>query len=124
LGFSKKDRSINTRRIGYVASEIVKHSGIVICSNIAPYDEDRQYNRNLISQYGRYIEIFMDTSIEICEQRDTKGLYKLARDGKIKNFTGIDDPFEVPNNADLVIRGGSIDNNISLIMDKIQNTKY
>jgi len=99
LGFSKEDRSMNVRRIGYVASEIVKHGGIVIVANIAPYEEDRQYNRNLISEYGKYIEFFVDTPIEVCEERDVKGLYKSARNGTIKNFTGISDPFEIPTNA-------------------------
>jgi sulfate adenylyltransferase len=99
LGFSKEYRSMNVRRIGYVASEIVKHGGIVIVANIAPYEEDRLYNRNLISEYGKYIEFYVDTPIEICEERDIKGLYKLARQGILKNFTGISDPFEIPTNA-------------------------
>jgi len=102
LGFSKEDRSMNVRRIGYVASEIVKHGGIVIVANIAPYEEDRLYNRNLISVYGKYIEFFVDTPIEVCEERDVKGLYKSARNGKLKNFTGISDPFEIPNNAIII----------------------
>jgi sulfate adenylyltransferase len=99
LGFSKEDRSMNVRRIGYVASEIVRHGGIVIVANIAPYEEDRQYNRNLISAYGKYIEFFVDTPIEVCEERDVKGLYKLARAGTLKGFTGVSDPFEIPTNA-------------------------
>jgi sulfate adenylyltransferase len=99
LGFSKEDRSMNVRRIGYVASEIVRHGGIVIVTNIAPYEEDRLYNRNLISSYGKYVEFFVDTPIEVCEERDVKGLYKSARQGLLKNFTGISDPFEVPKNA-------------------------
>ena len=99
LGFSKEDRSMNVRRIGYVASEIVKHGGIVIVANIAPYEEDRKYNRNLISSHGKYIEFFVNTPIEVCEERDVKGLYKAARAGKVLNFTGISDPFETPQNA-------------------------
>lgn len=104
LGFTKEDRSTNVRRIGYVASEIVRHGGTVICANIAPYDEDRLNNRKLIEQYGKYCEIFVDTPLEVCEKRDVKGLYKLAREGKIKQFTGISDPFEEPTKADVVIR--------------------
>ena len=105
LGFSKKDRSINVKRIGYVASEIVKHGGTVICANIAPYDNDRLYNRNIIeSTGGKYIEIFVNIPIEKCEERDVKGLYKLARQGKIKEFTGISDPFELPSKPDIIIR--------------------
>lgn len=121
LGFSKKDRSINVRRIGYVASEIVKHGGVVICANIAPYEEDRQWNRQLISQYGEYVEIFVDTPIEVCEQRDIKGLYKAAREGKLSHFTGINDPFEIPQSCDLVIKEGRILENIKLIIDKYFN---
>lgn len=96
LGFSKEDRSMNVRRIGYVASEIVRHGGIVLVANIAPYEEDRQYNRNIITKYGTYTEFFVDTPIEECENRDVKGLYKAARAGTVKNFTGVNDPFEVP----------------------------
>jgi sulfate adenylyltransferase len=99
LGFSKEDRSTNVRRIGYVASEIVRHGGIVLVANIAPYQEDREYNKRLISSYGKYIEIFVDTPLEICEQRDVKGLYKQARAGNIKGFTGISDPFEIPETS-------------------------
>lgn len=124
LGFSKKDRSINARRIGYVASEIVKHNGIVICANIAPYEEDRLYNRQLISQYGKYVEVYIDTSIENCESRDVKGLYKLARNGDLKNFTGIDDPFEEPKTYDIKISGSNstnINNNINTIIDYINS---
>lgn len=122
LGFSKEDRSTNVRRIGYVATEIVKHGGIVIVANIAPYEEDRLFNRKQISQYGKYIEIFVNTPIEICEERDTKGLYKLAKEGKIQNFTGINDPFENGNSADLNILNNKLEDinkNIKLIIDKI-----
>ena len=125
LGFSKEDRSANVRRIGYVASEIVKHGGIVICANIAPYEEDRIANRNLISQYGKYIEIYMKTSIECCEKRDVKGLYKLAKEGKITNFTGISDPFEEPKTCDIILDNNEsiseIETNINLILEKIYN---
>ena len=103
LGFSREDRSTNVRRIGYVASEIVKHGGIVICANIAPYEEDRTYNRHLISKYGDYIEVFMDTPLAVCEDRDVKGLYALARNGVLKEFTGISDPFNKPLLSDITI---------------------
>jgi len=96
LGFSKADRSTNVRRIGYVASEIVKHGGIVLVANIAPYEEDREFNRNLISANGKYMDIYVDTPLEVCESRDVKGLYKAARAGTITQFTGISDPFEIP----------------------------
>ena len=104
LGFSKKDRSTNVRRIGYVASEIVKYNGIVICANIAPYDIDRLHNRNLIESLGgKYIEVWINTDLETCEKRDVKGLYKLAREGVIKQFTGISDPFDKPSKYDIEI---------------------
>ena len=99
LGFSKEDRSMNVRRIGYVASEIVRHGGIVLVANIAPFEEDRQWNRKLISQYGNYVEFFVDTPVDECERRDVKGLYKAARAGTLKNFTGVSDPFETPSSA-------------------------
>jgi sulfate adenylyltransferase len=99
LGFSKEDRSMNVRRIGYVASEIVRHGGIVLVANIAPFEADRAANRALISQHGTYLEVFVDTTLETCEARDVKGLYKAARAGTIKQFTGISDPFETPTTA-------------------------
>ncbi len=103
LGFTKKDRSINVRRIGYVASEITKNRGIAVCAPIAPYKEDRDYNRKMISPYGGYIEVYVNTSLETCEARDVKGLYAKARKGIIKDFTGIDDPYEAPENPEIVI---------------------
>lgn len=100
LGFSREDRSTNVRRIGYVASEIVRHGGIVVVANIAPFEADRAANRALISQAGgTYLEVFVDTALETCETRDVKGLYKAARAGTIKQFTGISDPFEEPVTA-------------------------
>ena len=86
LGFSKQHRSINVRRIGFVASEITKNGGIAICAPIAPYESDRNHNRELISKLGGYIEVFVNTSLSKCEERDSKGLYKLAREGKIKSL--------------------------------------
>jgi sulfate adenylyltransferase len=93
---------MNVRRIGYVASEIVKHGGIVIVANIAPFEEDRAYNKKLIEQYGTYVQFYVDTPLEVCESRDVKGLYKAARNGTIKQFTGISDPFEVPTTGVVV----------------------
>ena len=103
LGFSKEHRDLNIRRIGYVASEITKNGGIAICAPIAPYAATRREIRESISAVGGYIEIYVSTSIEVCEQRDRKGLYALARAGKIKEFTGISDPYEEPENAEMVI---------------------
>lgn len=105
LGFSKEDRSTNVRRIGYVTSEVVKHGGVVIVANIAPYLDDRNYNREMISANGNYFQIWVDTTLTECERRDVKGLYKLAREGIIKQFTGISDPFEEPSESELVVSG-------------------
>jgi sulfate adenylyltransferase len=88
LGFSKEHRDINIRRIGYVASEITKNGGIAICAPIAPYAATRRAVREMIEQYGAFVEVHVATTIEECERRDRKGLYKLAREGKIKEFTG------------------------------------
>jgi sulfate adenylyltransferase len=95
LGFSKEDRDINIRRIGFVASEIVRHGGIVVCAAVSPYRATRNDVRYMVGK-DHYIEVFVDTPLEICEQRDTKGLYAKARRGEIKGFTGIDDPYEAP----------------------------
>ncbi len=103
LGFSKEHRNLNIRRIGYVASEITKNGGIAICAPIAPYAELRREVRQMISQYGGFIEIHVATSLEVCEGRDRKGLYAKARAGIIKEFTGISDPYEAPENPELRI---------------------
>jgi sulfate adenylyltransferase len=103
LGFSKEHRDINIQRIGYVASEITKNGGIAICAPIAPYTATRRTVREMIEEYGAFIEVHVATSVEECERRDRKGLYKLAREGKIKEFTGISDPYEVPEKAELVV---------------------
>ncbi|MCC5811738.1 MAG: bifunctional sulfate adenylyltransferase/adenylylsulfate kinase [Ectothiorhodospiraceae bacterium] len=103
LGFSKEHREINIKRIGYVASEITKNRGIAICAPIAPYAATRREVREMISQYGGFIEVHVSTPIEVCEERDRKGLYAKARAGLIKQFTGIDDPYEEPENPDVVV---------------------
>ena len=103
LGFSKEHRDINIRRIGYVASEITKNGGIAICAPIAPYTATRRAVREMIESYGAFIEVHVATSLEECERRDRKGLYALAREGKIKEFTGISDPYEAPTHAELVV---------------------
>ena len=119
LGFSKEDRSMNVRRIGYVASEIVKHGGLVVVANIAPYEEDRAYNRELIKQHGDYIQIFVNTSLEECERRDVKGLYQAARAGMIKQFTGISDPFEVPTNSEIILDEAPLSEQVSMLLAKV-----
>jgi sulfate adenylyltransferase len=108
LGYSKRHRSLNVQRIGFVASEITKNHGIAICAPIAPYKSDRRFNRKLISRLGGYVEIYVNTPLQKCEERDAKGLYKLARRGVIKEFTGISDPYEVPENAEIVVNSSGI----------------
>ncbi len=102
LGFSKEDRDINIRRIGFVASEIVRHGGTVVCAAVSPYRATRNDVRNMLGS-DHFVEIFMDTPLEVCEARDSKGLYAKARRGEITGFTGIDDPYETPQNPEIVL---------------------
>jgi sulfate adenylyltransferase len=103
LGFSKEHRDINIRRIGYVASEITKNGGIAICAPIAPYDAVRKQVREMIEPLGGFVLVHVATPLETCEARDRKGLYAKARAGIVKEFTGISDPYEAPQNAEVVI---------------------
>ena len=103
LGFSKQHRDLNVRRIGFVASEITKNGGVAICAPIAPYASTRRAVRELIEEHGAMIEIHVATPLEVCEQRDRKGLYAKARKGVIPEFTGISDPYEVPEHPQLRI---------------------
>lgn len=102
LGFSKEDRDTNIHRIGYVASEIVRHGGLVICAAVSPYRATRNDVRNLVGS-ERFVEVFVDTPLEVCEQRDVKGMYAKARRGETKGFTGIDDPYEAPLHAEITL---------------------
>ncbi len=130
LGFSRQDKSANIRRIGFVACEVVKHGGVCICSNIAPYMEDRMHNKREIEQHGAYLEVHVDTPIEVCENRDCKGLYKRARAGVVDNFTGISEDFErTPPSADYSIVVSSatevdIDTNVCKVLDKLAAWSY
>jgi sulfate adenylyltransferase len=101
LGFSKEHRNINILRIGYVASEITKNGGIAICAPIAPYAATRREVRDMIEPFGGFVEVHIATPLAECERRDRKGLYKLAREGKLKQFTGIDDPYEAPEQPEV-----------------------
>jgi sulfate adenylyltransferase len=103
LGFSKEHRNLNVLRIGYVASEITKNGGVAICAPIAPYRDIRRQIRDEIEPLGGFLEVHVATSLDVCEQRDRKGLYAAARRGEIKQFTGIDDPYEEPERAEVVI---------------------
>lgn len=103
LGFSEEDRKENIRRIGFVASEIVRHGGIAVCAAISPYEQVRQEVRQLVKPYGAYVEIYLSTPIEVCKKRDVKGLYKKAEKGLIKNVTGVDDVYETPKTPQIII---------------------
>jgi sulfate adenylyltransferase len=129
LTFSAEDRSTNVRRIGYVASEIVKHGGIAICANIAPYDADRLYNRQVIEQYGGYFEIFMNTPIEVCRQRDPKKLYELANSDPTVQMTGAgkskDSLFELPTKYNIMFDGlGDINVMTESVLKYIESAEY
>lgn len=103
LTFSKEDRDINVRRIGFVASEITKNRGIAICAPIAPYEVTRREIRQTIEQYGGFFEVHVATPIDTCEKRDRKGMYAKARAGLIKGFTGVDDPYEAPSTPEVFV---------------------
>jgi sulfate adenylyltransferase len=102
LGFSKEDRDTNIRRIGFVAAEIVRHGGVVMCAAVSPYRATRNDVRSLVGA-EHFVEVFVDTPLEVCEARDTKGMYAKARRGEIKDFTGIDDPYEPPLHPEITL---------------------
>ncbi|MDP2027421.1 bifunctional sulfate adenylyltransferase/adenylylsulfate kinase [Sulfuriferula sp.] len=126
LGFTREHRDINVRRIGYVASEITKNRGIAICAPIAPYTGSRRAVRNMIEPLGGFFEIFVATPIATCESRDRKGLYAKARAGIIKEFTGISDPYETPERAELSIdtTNLSVDEAVQRILLKLEHEGY
>ena len=125
LGFSKEDRDIHVKRIGYVASEITKHGGVAICAPIAPYSNTRRIVRNMIDQVGSFVEIHVSTPLSVCEERDVKGLYKRARAGKILEFTGISDPYEEPVNPEIIIDTSkvSVEESSEIILDNLRSMK-
>jgi sulfate adenylyltransferase len=102
LGFGKEDRDINIRRIGYVAAEIVRHGGVVMCAAVSPYRATRDDVRAMVGT-EHFVEVFVDTPLTVCEERDVKGMYAKARRGEIKEFTGIDDPYEPPEHPELML---------------------
>ena len=125
LGFSKEDRDIHVKRIGYVASEITKHGGVAICAPIAPYSNTRKTVRNMIDEVGSFVEIHVSTPLSVCEERDVKGLYKRARAGKILEFTGVSDPYEEPQNPEIIIDTTEItvEESSAIILDKLLSMK-
>lgn len=118
-GFTKQARDEHIKRVGFMASRLEKHGVIVIASFISPYKETRQFVRNLCSNF---IEVYVSASLEECEKRDVKGLYKKARAGEIRDFTGIDDPYEVPNKPEIFIDTGKqpVEESVSEIMHYLQ----
>ncbi|SNS29096.1 sulfate adenylyltransferase [Geodermatophilus pulveris] len=103
LSFSRADRDLNIRRIGFVAGEVVRHGGTVVVAAIAPYESAREEARALVERHGRFVLVHLSTPLEVCEGRDVKGLYARARAGQLTGFTGVDDPYEPPVRAELVI---------------------
>jgi sulfate adenylyltransferase len=125
LGFSREDRDLNIRRVAFVASEVVSHGGIAITATISPYRSTRNDIRNMIGE-GHFIEVFMDTPLEICEQRDIKGLYIKARRGEIENFTGINDPYEPPLRPEIRLNAVeySPEDNAKQILDCLRESGF
>jgi hypothetical protein len=124
-GFPKGKRNYNETDIDCAMREFYEETGfksrnmIFIVNNIAPYEEDRAYNRDLISLHGDYIQIFVNTSLEECERRDVKGLYRAARAGTIKQFTGISDPFEVPTNSEWILEEAPLSEQVAIMLAKV-----
>lgn len=120
LTFSREHRKLNVQRVGYVASEISKAGGIAIMALIAPYEEDRKWVKKIVTQRGGFVEIYMSTPLETCAKRDRKGLYKKAREGILKGFTGIDDPYEAPSSPDLELDATNL--SVEECLDMLINT--
>ncbi len=125
LGYGRSDRDINIRRIGFVAREIVRHGGLVVCATVSPYRATRDAVRDLVGS-ANFIEVYVDTPLEECERRDPKGLYAKARAGEITGFTGIDDPYEPPLNPELVLEGAaaSPDENAGRVVDELRERGF
>ncbi|MDQ4149757.1 MAG: adenylyl-sulfate kinase [Actinomycetota bacterium] len=123
LGFSKEDRDLNIARIGFVAHLLARNGVKVICAAISPYRETRDKVRELV---GDFIEVYVSTPIEVCEQRDVKGLYQKARQGIVKGFTGVDDPYEPPLNPEVEIPtvGQSPEEAAKMILDELEKRGY
>ncbi len=126
LGFSQEDRETNITRVGFVASEITRHGGIAICALVAPFAQARNKVREMVSEAGGYIEIFVATPLAVCEVRDRKGLYKKAREGLVKQFTGVSDPYEMPESPEVTINTADKhpDEVIAILMNQIKQLGY
>ncbi len=126
LGFSKEHRNLNIERIGFVASEITKNGGIAVCAPIAPYRATRRKVRQMVESFGGFVLIYVSTPLEVCEKRDRKGLYAKARAGLIKDFTGINDPYEAPKKAEVVVDTQKLSPELAAqrIIVKLENMGY
>lgn len=124
LGFSKEDRDTNVRRIGFVAAEIVRHGGVAICAAISPYSATRADVRSMVGD--GFVEVFVDTPLEVCEARDTKGLYAKARRGQIKGFTGVDDPYEAPQHPEIHLKTTTVsaDANAQIVLQYLIEQQF
>ncbi|MDX6517493.1 MAG: sulfate adenylyltransferase [Gaiellaceae bacterium] len=122
LGFSKEDRDTNIERIGWVAARLTRHGAAVIAAAISPYEDTRQKARDLVEQWGTFVEVHIATSVEECARRDVKGLYEKAFAGEIKGFTGVDDPYEEPRNPEIKVETEEHDPEESarIIVDKLE----
>ena len=122
LGFSKEDRDTNIERIGWVAARLTRHGAAVIAAAISPYEETRQKARDLVEEWGTFVEVHIATSVEECARRDVKGLYEKAFAGEIKGFTGVDDPYEEPKNPEIKVETEEHDPEESarIIVDRLE----
>jgi adenylylsulfate kinase len=122
LGFSKEDRDTNVERIGWVASRLTRHGGAVIAAAISPYAETRRTARAMVEEFGPFVEVFVATSLEECARRDVNGLYKKAFAGEITGFTGVDDPYEEPENAEIVVEteGRTPEESARVVIEKLE----
>ena len=120
LGFSREDRDTNILRIGFVAAEIARHGGVAVCAAVSPYSAARNEVRAMVGA-EHFIEVFVDTPLHVCEERDSKGMYAMARRGEITGFTGIDDPYEAPENPEITLDtvGSSVRDNAGLVLDHL-----
>jgi len=122
LGFSKEDRDTNIERIGWVASRLTRQGGAVIAAAISPYRETRAKARELVEQFGRFVEVYVATSLDECARRDVNGLYAKAFAGEIKGFTGVDDPYEAPESPEIVVEteGRSPEESAEVVIAKLE----
>ena len=122
LGFSKEDRDTNIERIGWVASRLTRQGGAVIAAAISPYRETRAKARAMVEEFGRFVEVFVATSLDECARRDVNGLYKKAFAGEITGFTGVDDPYEEPESAEVVVEteGKTPEESAQVVIEKLE----